>query len=342
MRYTLVLFYALVCNVLSAETLPQIKVGVLQYGTINWELSHIKSQQLDTQNGFQLIVIPMANKNAAAIALQSNAVDIIMSDVFWVARQRHLGKDYQILPMHKISGGIYGKPGIPLSINTLSQYSLGVAGGATDKNFIILQSYADSQNASITTKDAHFGAPPLLHRMLTSGQIDLMLNFWHYNARASAAGFENLLPVNKMLTKLNIETEVPLMGWVASEAWLSQNQTVFEAFATQSWRAKQRFITESKLWESIRPLTKAENDEVFHALRNAYPATLLTDFTPVEADAFKKLFNLVVKAEQTALLGDMKELPDDIFWLRSFVMWQAWQQGIYVIQQKPPSTGNKQ
>ena len=50
MRYILVLFYALVCNVLSAETLPQIKVGVLQYGTINWELSHIKSQQLDTQN----------------------------------------------------------------------------------------------------------------------------------------------------------------------------------------------------------------------------------------------------------------------------------------------------
>ena len=342
MRYILVLFYALVCNVLSAETLPQIKVGVLQYGTINWELSHIKSQQLDTQNGFQLIVIPMANKNAAAIALQSNAVDIIMSDVFWVARQRHLGKDYQILPMHKISGGIYGKPGIPLSINTLSQYSLGVAGGATDKNFIILQSYATAQNSTITTQNASFGAPPLLHRMLTSGQIDLMLNFWHYNARASAAGFENLLPVNKMLTKLNIETEVPLMGWVASEAWLSQNQTVFEAFATQSWRAKQRFISEPQLWETVRTLTKAQNDEVFHALRQAYPATILTDFSPRQARAFEQLFNLVVDAEQTALLGDMKQLAKGIYWPEAFVMWQAWQQEISVGGQNSSDIGKTQ
>lgn len=326
MRYILVLFYALVCNVLSAETLPQIKVGVLQYGTINWELSHIKSQQLDKQNGFQLIVIPMANKNAAAIALQSNAVDIIMSDVFWVARQRHLGKDYQILPMHKISGGIYGKPNSPFSINALSQYSLGVAGGATDKNFIILQSYATAQNSTITTQNASFGAPPLLHRMFTTGQIDLMLNFWHYNARASAAGFVNLLPVTKMLAKLNIETEVPLMGWVASESWLTQNQAIFAAFATQSWRAKQRFITEPESWESIRLLTKAENDEVFHTLRQAYPATILTDFSPRQARAFEQLFNLVVDAEQTALLGDMKQLAKGIYWPESFVMWQAWQQ----------------
>ena len=118
---------------------------------------------------------------------------------------------------------------------------------------------------------------PLLHRMLTSDQIDLILNFGT-TMREPAPWICQSPAVTKMLAKLNIETEVPLMGWVASEAWLSQNQTVFEAFATQSWRAKQRFITESKLWESIRPLTKAENDEVFHALRQAYPATILTDF----------------------------------------------------------------
>ena len=178
--------------------------------------------------------------------------------------------------------------------------------------------------------------------MLTSGQIDLMLNFWHYNARASAAGFVNLLPVTKMLAKLNIETEVPLMGWVASEAWLSQNQTVFEAFATQSWRAKQLFITESQLWESMRTLTKAKNDEVFHALRQAYPATILTDFSPRQAHAFEQLFNLVVDAEQTALLGDMKQLAKGIYCPEAFVMWQSWQQEIAVGGQNPSDIGKTQ
>lgn len=326
MRYILVLIYLLMCSFVKAESLPEIKVGVLQYGTINWELSHIKSQQLDIQNGFQLVVVPMANKNAAAIALQSNTVDVIMSDVFWVARQRHLGKDYQILPMHKISGGVYGKPDSPFSIKALSQYSLGVAGGATDKNFVILQSYAAMQHTPITTNNVKFGAPPLLHRMFTSGQLDLMLNFWHYNARASASGFVNLLPVSEMLAYLNIDTEVPLMGWVASEDWMTQNKTVFQSFVTQSWRAKQRFITKPVLWESVRALTKAENDDVFHALRDAYPATILTDFTPVQANAFEQLFKIVVDAEQTALLGDMKQLPDRVFWQGSYPLWQTWQQ----------------
>ena len=87
---------------------------------------------------------------------------------------------------------------------------------------------------------------------------------------SKCAGFENLLPVNKMLTKLNIETEVPLMGWLQATGYL-KIKTVFEAFATQSWRAKQRFISEPQLWKTVRTLTKAQNDEVFHALRQAYP-----------------------------------------------------------------------
>lgn len=212
------------------------------------------------------------------------------------------------------------------SIKTLSDFSLGVAGGATDKNFVILQSYAASQNTALDTKSARFGAPPLLHNMFTSGQLDLMLNFWHYNARAHAAGFVNLLPVSNMLAALNITSDVPLMGWVASEAWLKQNPALFRAFATQSWLAKQRFITNEVLWDDIRELTKAENDKVFSALREAYPATILTDFTAEHAQAFAALFDIVVKAEQTALLGDMKALPNGIFWPDSFALWKEWQE----------------
>ena len=62
MRDILVLFYIFVFSLANAETLTEIKVGALQYSTINWELSHLKALELDRQHGFQLVVVPMANK----------------------------------------------------------------------------------------------------------------------------------------------------------------------------------------------------------------------------------------------------------------------------------------
>ena len=112
-----------------------------------------------------------------------------MSDGF--KAERHLGKDYQILPMHKISGGIYGKPGIPLSINTLSQYSLGVAKGNRQKFYHIAKCNGTKQHDHHTK--CKLWCSPLLHRMLTSGQIDLMLNFG-IQCRASALALKIFCP----------------------------------------------------------------------------------------------------------------------------------------------------
>ena len=79
------IFGLLVFFKLEAQT---IKVGSLQYGSVNWELKLIQDIGLDEDNGFELEIVELASKNAAAVALQGGAVDLIITDWFWVSRQR--------------------------------------------------------------------------------------------------------------------------------------------------------------------------------------------------------------------------------------------------------------
>ena len=51
-----------------------IKIGSLQYGSVNWELKLIKELELDKKNGIDLQIVELASKNAAAVALQGGAV----------------------------------------------------------------------------------------------------------------------------------------------------------------------------------------------------------------------------------------------------------------------------
>lgn len=52
---------------LAAET---IRIGVLKFGTVNWELSTIERHGLDQRNGFTLEVLQLASNQATTVALQ--------------------------------------------------------------------------------------------------------------------------------------------------------------------------------------------------------------------------------------------------------------------------------
>jgi len=54
----------------SISDLPILRVGVLQFGTINWEMDTIIHHQLDTQRGFRLSVHPFASIILLRIALK--------------------------------------------------------------------------------------------------------------------------------------------------------------------------------------------------------------------------------------------------------------------------------
>ena len=130
-KYAVVLLVLLSSAFAQAKHLGDIRVGVLSYGTVNWEMDTIKFHKMDHNNGVNLVPVKLTSKNAAAIALQSGAVDMILTDIFWVIKQKG---DYVIQPTHRLTGGIYVKD---RSKSLADIESLGVAGGANDKGAVI-------------------------------------------------------------------------------------------------------------------------------------------------------------------------------------------------------------
>src|SRR5665648_808184 len=67
------------CAATAQTNMPAIKVSVLKFGTVNWELNTIAHHQLDTKHGFKLEVAEVAGEAAAKIAFQGSAADAMVS-----------------------------------------------------------------------------------------------------------------------------------------------------------------------------------------------------------------------------------------------------------------------
>ncbi|WP_159819391.1 ABC transporter substrate-binding protein [Colwellia sp. 20A7] len=296
---------------------PEVRVGVLKYGTVNWEIAVIKHHQLDKKFQFDLKVMSLASKNASAVALQSNAVDIILSDWLWVNRQRYEQRMYTIFPTSMATGGLYisANTGIK-SLVDLKGKKIGIAGGAVDKNWLLLQAYSKKKYGFDLNNETEptFAVPPLLNRLILRGDLAAAINFWHYGARLKAAGYKHLVTMSEMLTEFGIEAKIPLLGWVFDQEWANQHPNAITRFLLASREAKLILASSEREWERIRPLLKAENDDVFTALKTDYRAGLLSEFGAKEIDASKQVFDILAQEGGRTLVGKATSLSDGLFW----------------------------
>ncbi|MEW8585861.1 MAG: ABC transporter substrate-binding protein, partial [Candidatus Thiodiazotropha sp.] len=153
--------------------MDQLRVGVLQFGTVNWEMDVILRHQLDSEYGFAIKIVPLSSKSANSIALQGGAVDVIVSDWIWVNRQRAAGKDYTFFPYSLTVGGLYVRPDSAVQqLSDLKNLKLGVAGGPVDKSWLLLQAFGRKQGLDIATAvEPAFAAPPLLNQLMLKGDL---------------------------------------------------------------------------------------------------------------------------------------------------------------------------
>ena len=114
-----------------------VRVGVLKFGTVNWEIDTIRHYELDKANGIELDVVPLAGNEATRIALLSGAVDIIVSDWLFVSRQRAEGMPLAFVPYSTSVGAIMVPPGSDITtLADLKGKTIGVAGGPLDKSWL--------------------------------------------------------------------------------------------------------------------------------------------------------------------------------------------------------------
>ncbi|TWX72029.1 ABC transporter substrate-binding protein [Colwellia demingiae] len=299
---------------------PEVRVGVLKYGTVNWEIDVIKHHQLDKKYQFDLKVTSLASKNASTVALQSHAVDIILSDWLWVNRQRFDHRMYTMFPTSMATGGLYVSANS--SIETLADLKgkrIGIAGGSVDKSWLLLQAYSQKKYGLDLKNETEptFAVPPLLNRLMLRGDLDAAINFWHYGARLKAAGFKPLVTVPQMLTELGIEGKIPLLGWVFEQTWANEHPKALTRFLQASLEAKQLLFSSDKEWQRIRPLIKAENAAVFTLLKQDYRAGLLREFGSKEITASQRVFEILAEQGGSALVGKATALSKGTFWQKN-------------------------
>lgn len=302
--------------VIPAHADQAVRVGVLQFGTVNWEMAVIERHGFDRRFGVKVQVVPLSSKNAVSVALQGGAVDVIVSDWIWVNRQRASGKDYSFFPYSLTVGGLYVRPEAGIdTLADLAGHKLGIAGGPVDKSWLLLQAYSRSLDLDIASAvEPTFAAPPLLNRLMLKGDLPAVLNFWHYGAHLQASGMRPLIDVTAMLQGLGVDEAVPMLGWVFSEAWAEQNPSAIRGFLAASYEAKRLLGQDDNEWLTLGPLTKAENAATLELLRDGYrrgiPTKLVANGEAVAAEVFR----LLAREGGERLIGSATKLLPGTFW----------------------------
>ncbi|OED35400.1 ABC transporter substrate-binding protein [Chromatiales bacterium (ex Bugula neritina AB1)] len=236
-----------------AETTP-VRVGVLKFGTVNWELKSMKHGGFDQANGVDVEIVPYAGGDATKIALQGGAVDVIVSDWLWVSRQRADGQKLTFVPYSSSVGAVMVSADSDIAnLQELKGKKIGVAGGPLDKSWLLLQGMAAQAYGFdlAAENEIAFGSPPLLAEKTRQGELDAMLNYWHYCARLEAEGFKRLISAEDAAKKLGASGPVSAIGYVFSDEWAAANPKAAAGFVQASRDTKKLMGESDAEWERL-------------------------------------------------------------------------------------------
>lgn len=309
---------ALICCQLSyASDKITLRLGVLAYGTVNWELAVMRQAKQMENASYFLQVIPMANPQAGKIALQSGAVNIIVADWIWVSYQRSLGRDYTFYPYSNTTGAlVVAKDSKIKNWRDLKGKRLAIAGGELDKNSLLLQALMQKQGQGELFQEIEkvYGAPPLLAQQLKQQRVDALLTYWHYAARLEAKGYRVLMTGTDILQGLGVEQKVPSIGFVFNRTWGKQHQAVIRHFLEQSKQAKNTLCDVDIAWQSIEKLTHAKSKQESQLLRERYCDGRVSLWGKEERQAADDIYQYLQKISQGRLTGKSGTIQAGTFW----------------------------
>jgi NitT/TauT family transport system substrate-binding protein len=300
----------------SAASGRDVRVGVLKFGTVHWELDVIETHRLDEAHGIDLQIVELGSKRATAVALQGGAADLIVTDWIWVSRQRAEGRNYAFVPYSLAVGGLIVRPDAGITeLTHLRNRRVGVAGGPVDKSWLLLQAYAEQAGMDLSESvEPIFGAPPLLNELIVRGDLPAVLNFWHYNARLKALGMQELLTTAEILPALGVERPIPLLGWVFNRDWAERNREALAGFLRSSYSAKHLLLESDAEWERLEPKMKVSDAVTAAALRDAYRRGIPRRFGEADREAAARAFAILAREGGAKLVGPSNVLTPGTFW----------------------------
>jgi NitT/TauT family transport system substrate-binding protein len=297
------------------DKLP-IRIGVQAVGTSGWELSVLDRDPSKATQRFAVQTQQLANAEAGKIALQSGAVDVIISDWIWVSRMRAAGTDFTFYPYSTTSGALIVAGNSPInSLGDLKGKRLGIAGGKFDKNWLLLKALAKKQQIDLEASvEKIFGAPPLIDEQLKLGRIDAALNYWHFAARLEALGYRQIIDGKGILQGLGITEPVANLGYVFKQSWAIAHTEAVNDFLSAAENAKKQLCSEDEAWRSVIPLLKTDDQAVQNKLRQRYCDGIAIPGGKAEQLAAERIYLLLRELSGTQLTGEAVSLQPGTFW----------------------------
>jgi len=244
------------------------------------------------------------------------AVDGIVEDWLWVSRQRADGVPLTFIPYSSSVGALMvPADGSIDSLADLEGKRLGIAGGPLDKSWLLIQALAKEQGVDLAeVSELVYGAPPLLAEKFKSGELDAVINYWHYAARLEAEGHRRLLDVTQAQEGLGVPADTPQLGYVFREEWADEHPDLVQAFARASRAAKAVMDESDEEWERLRALTRAEDDATLDALKRRYREGIVHSWGDRERQAAGQLYGVLAELGGEELVGSSPVLVDGTFW----------------------------
>ncbi|MBX3598190.1 MAG: ABC transporter substrate-binding protein [Rhizobiaceae bacterium] len=299
-----------------ARAMSRLRIGILKFGTVNWELESLKHNGFDRLHNIEVEPAYFAGEDATNIAMLAGEIDMIVSDWLWVSRLRSERENLALIPYSTAVGAIMVRQDSPiLSISDLKDRKIGVAGGPLDKSWLLIQALAqrDFNLDLAAANEVVYGAPPLLSEKARQGEFDAVLNFWHFCARLEASGFRRLVSANDAAIALGARGPVSSLGYVVRDEWARENETLLRNFMAASAQTKSLLATSNEEWVRLAPVVKAEGEEL-HALRDRYREGI--PMRPVADDAADAahLYEVLAQIGGEKLVGKAPHMAPGTYW----------------------------
>ncbi len=296
----------------------KIKVGMLKYGTARWEMEIIKKMGLDLESGVDLELKEVSGKQASHVALMSREADIVLSDFLWVASLRSKGDNFTLVPHSYAVGGLISSAKSDIrKLSDLPGKTVGIAGGPLDKSWVVLRAYYKMKTGENLENlvEARFGSAPLINELVLENKVDASLNFWHFNARAKAAGLSEVISVQKMMQELGIKDTPPLLGWVFRDDIKKEKAEAIRGFLDASFKAKAILLKDDSAWDLLKKKMRADkNDQLFQQLRADYRKGIITEYNQKTVQAAADAFDIMAEVGGEKLVGANKSMDPKTFW----------------------------
>ncbi|EME69492.1 putative ABC transporter (substrate-binding protein) [Paramagnetospirillum caucaseum] len=301
-------------SALPAAAAEPIRLGLLAFGTAQWEIETMRSHRLDDVHGIQVRPQELAGKDSAAVALLGGTVDAVVGDWLWVSRQRAMGHDLTFVPWVGMTGALLVPEASPVrTLADLAGRKLGVAGGPLDKSWLLLRALAARRHGMDLDRAVNksYGAPPLLAQQLEAGRLDALLTFWPSAVPLEAKGFRRLLDVAAIPAELGLETPPPLIGWIFHSGWAASHRAEIEAFRRAEAETRTLMCAPGFDWTGLDRLTRANDARTREGYRAGFCAGMPG---MADLDSARRLYALLAELGGEELVGPSPVLQPGTFW----------------------------